>query len=96
MATIKNYDKYLHFLGCLLIVVLIGLVNPILGTLAVIIISRIKELKDKADPANHTYDGWDAAAGMASIPLGLVILEVLSFYEVWQPLITLSQLLVAK
>ena len=88
IVSIKNYDKYIHFIAGIFITTLVGLFNPILGALLTVLLARYKEEYDALHPDKHTYDGWDAAATMAGIPVGLFLLEILTHFFKYKYLIS--------
>jgi hypothetical protein len=54
-------DKLMHFVAGLGVALVVGAaLHPALGQAAAAFVGCWKEDRDAADPANHTYDGWDA------------------------------------
>jgi hypothetical protein len=64
LKTIKHIDKWMHIWAGFFIALVLLLVtgSPIIGVWGAWIVGTWKEFEDKKDPANHSFDGWDAQA----------------------------------
>lgn len=68
-------DKMYHFGVGLCVTVIVGAaLHPVAGVAACVFAGWIKEVYDKANPAKHTTDGWDAFATAAGAAPGLLLL----------------------
>lgn len=71
----KHRDKLIHMVIGLLVTFVFGVMDPLVGFSACLLVAWLKEEHDRTRSLAHTRDGWDAYATVFGALPGMLLLR---------------------